>query len=280
MITLFAIPKPFKGHIGIIQYNAIKSWTLLQPSCEIMLFGDEEGTAKVANEFGLKHIENISRNANGTPLLDNLFEQAQALSSYDQLCFINSDIILTSDFMLALNRLNSTKKQFLMVGQRWDVDINEQINFELGWDNRIKSYTRENGQLHPQTGIDYFVFKKDMLGNIPPFAIGRPGYDNWLLYRARSLNIPVIDCTRVVMAIHQNHDYNHLKNIQNRLGDGPEAKYNLSLTGGYKHIYTLKNADWILTSHFLMPSINNKINECANRIKNSLVILYYYIKLI
>ncbi len=29
MLTLFTIPKPFAGHIGLIQRNAIASWTLL-----------------------------------------------------------------------------------------------------------------------------------------------------------------------------------------------------------------------------------------------------------
>ncbi len=31
MITIFAIPKPFKGHIDVIQRNAIQSWTKLSP---------------------------------------------------------------------------------------------------------------------------------------------------------------------------------------------------------------------------------------------------------
>jgi len=44
MLTLFALPKPFRGRNGIIQQNAIRSWTLLEPTPEIILFGDEFGT--------------------------------------------------------------------------------------------------------------------------------------------------------------------------------------------------------------------------------------------
>ncbi len=60
MITIFTIPKPFKGHISVIQKNAIKSWTLLEPSCEIILFGDEEGAEEIAQELSLRHIKNIA----------------------------------------------------------------------------------------------------------------------------------------------------------------------------------------------------------------------------
>lgn len=44
MLTIFSYPKPFKGHIDVIQRNAINSWTLLNPKPEIILACDEEGT--------------------------------------------------------------------------------------------------------------------------------------------------------------------------------------------------------------------------------------------
>ena len=43
-VTIFAIPKTFEGHIGIIQRNAIRSWAQLA-GIEILLLGDEPGTA-------------------------------------------------------------------------------------------------------------------------------------------------------------------------------------------------------------------------------------------
>jgi hypothetical protein len=47
-MTIFAIPKPFIGQIGVIQKNAIASWTKLSPRPEIILFGDEIGTGAIA----------------------------------------------------------------------------------------------------------------------------------------------------------------------------------------------------------------------------------------
>lgn len=62
MLTIFSCPKPFRGHINIIQRNAIRSWTLLQARPEIILIGNEEGTAEVCKEFGLRHIPDVERN--------------------------------------------------------------------------------------------------------------------------------------------------------------------------------------------------------------------------
>jgi len=242
MLTLFTIPKPFRGHIAVIQHNAIRSWTLLRPACEIILFGDDEGTAEFAAELGIRHVPDVARNEYGTPLVNNLFEEAQRLAAYGLLCYVNADIILMSDFMRAVEKVARGKHRFLMVGQRWDVDINGLWNFEQpDWEEKLRAYVRKQGKLHPQTVIDYFVFPRGLCHNISPFAIGRTVWDNWLIYRARSLRVPVIDATDYVMVVHQNHDYTHHPT-------GPEAKRNLEMAGGYKHVFTLEDATHILTS--------------------------------
>jgi hypothetical protein len=45
MITFFTTPKPFRGHIGIIQRNATENWNRMHTSVEVILFGDEECAA-------------------------------------------------------------------------------------------------------------------------------------------------------------------------------------------------------------------------------------------
>ncbi len=62
MLTIFTVPKPFRGHIKVIQTNAIRSWLLLRPECEVILFGNDEGTAEIACELGRRHIPNIDCN--------------------------------------------------------------------------------------------------------------------------------------------------------------------------------------------------------------------------
>jgi len=248
MLTLFSIPKPFRGHIAVIQRNAIRSWTLLRPACEIILFGDDEGTAEVAAEFGVRHVPDVARNEFGTPLVSDLFAQAQRLASHDLLCYVNADIILLSDFIKAVQQVTNWKRRFLMVGQRWDVDINELWDFKQSdWEEQLQAYVSEHGKLHPRTGIDYFVFPRGLWESLPPFALGRTVWDNWLIYSARARRAPVIEATQAVTIVHQNHDYTHIPDGAEGAWKGPEAQRNLALAGGYAHVFTLKDATHRLT---------------------------------
>ena len=81
-------------YIGIIQRNAVTSWTRISPRPEIILFGDETGTAEIAREFVVRHVPDVKRNDKGTPYLSDLFEKAQSLASHPSLCYVNADICL------------------------------------------------------------------------------------------------------------------------------------------------------------------------------------------
>ncbi|TAK09087.1 glycosyltransferase family 2 protein [bacterium] len=258
MITMFSVPKPFRHHIGIIQRNAVQSWTLIRPRPEIILFGDDEGTAEVAKSFGVRHVPKVARNEYGTPLLNDPFEQAKRLATYDLLCYVNADIILMSDFLEAVRRIVRWKHRFLMVGRRWDIDIKEYVDFTMGWENRLRARVNCQGQLHPSTGIDYFVFPRRMWGDIPPLAIGRTTWDNWLIYQARAMHVPMIDATDSIMAVHQNHDYLHIPARGGDAWEGPEAKRNLQLAGGRGHVFTLKDATYTLGQDSPRPTLSRR----------------------
>ena len=89
---------------GIIQRNALKSWTLLSPDVEVILFGDEEGAAEVSRELGIRHVPKVQRTPQGAKYLRSFFDPAQRMASYDVLCYVNCDIILTGDFFLRYPR--------------------------------------------------------------------------------------------------------------------------------------------------------------------------------
>ena len=96
-----------------------------------------------------------------------------------------------------------------MVGHRWDMDVDKTINFDNKIDhNLFWERVKTDSNKHACTGIDYFVYKKNQWGEIPDFVIGRPGYDNWLIWKARRNLIPVIDASKEILAVHQNHGYN------------------------------------------------------------------------
>ena len=247
MLTIFSIPKPFQGHIGVIQRNAIQSWTRLHPDCEVILCGDDDGVKEAAAKFRTRHIPDVTRNEFGTPLLDSAFEKVEREASHLLLCYVNADIILRKDFLAAVQSIPFGK--FLMVGQRWDVDLKEAIDFtDDGSQGCLEQLLVQQGVLHPPTGIDYFVFRRETVGNLPPFAVGRPGWDNWFIYRARSLGIPVVDATRVTTVIHQNHDYTHVKEAIDNTAEGPEGERNRKLVGGWQNVFYIRDA-----THVLVP---------------------------
>src|SRR5579864_4347339 len=133
LLTLFATPKKFEGHIGVIQRNALQSWTRMNPEPEIILFGHEPGTAEAAAEFGLRHIPDVKCNQWGTPLISDLFGQAEKSGRGRILAYVNSDIILFDEFAQALTRVAEWSHHFLMVGRRTDLDIQDEINFDADW---------------------------------------------------------------------------------------------------------------------------------------------------
>lgn len=242
IITFFSAPKPFiDPHIVMIQRNAIKSWILL-PDVEVILLGDEEGLAETAKEFGAKHIPHVERNENGVPLISSMFQLARENSKGDLLCIINTDMILMPDFVEAAHRSRMLRDKFVLLSQRWDLDITQPIEFTEGWDNRLRSTVHAQGQLHRPAGSDFFLFPLSSYLNIPPFTIGRAGWDNWMIYKARKEGWAVIDCTPSIMIVHQNHDYSHLPEGKPHY-EHPETNENIRLAGGQANIrYTILDA--------------------------------------
>ena len=243
MLTIFTTPKAFRDHVGVIQRNAIQSWTRLRPECEVILFGDDEGAAEAAREFGVRHEPEVRRNEHGTPFLNSMFERAQQIARHPLLCYVNCDIMLTGDFLPAVKRVSSWRKLFLMVGQRRDVDITDPWDFaQPDWEERLRATALERGERRPPNWIDYFVFPRGTCRNILPFVVGRPGWDNWLLWKAWSSRIPVVDASAGVLAVHQNHDYSHVPGGEKALREGEEGRHNSKLAGGLWHLHSIAHA--------------------------------------
>ncbi|MCQ3954707.1 MAG: glycosyl transferase family 2, partial [Chloroflexi bacterium] len=203
LITFFSAPKPFANpHIAMIQRNAIKSWTAL-PDVEVILLGNESGLAEVAKELNVKHIPNVKVNDNGVPLISSMFAAARENSNSDLLCIVNADMILMDDFAEAAKQAKGQKSKFVLLSQRWDLDITQPVEFIEGWQNRLSSIVHRQGSLHRPAGSDFFLFPKSCYRDVPDFTIGRAGWDNWMIYKARTEGWAVIDCTPSVMIVHQ-----------------------------------------------------------------------------
>ena len=252
VLTLFTTPKPFTGHIEVIQRNAITSWTRLSDEVQVLLIGDEPGMDRIAQDLDVTHLPEISLNSYGTPRLDSIFSSARKHARHPWLCYVNADIILMDDLVPTVNRITQQFERFLIVGQRWDLDIQENLDFGDGWQSRLRENVSTAGSLHPPAGSDYFIFPKDEFAHMPPFALGRAGWDNWMIFAGRQSRIPVIDASQAITLVHQNHDYGHLPGAQPhyRL---PESEENVRMAGGKPTIFTLLDADWMIDSQSIFP---------------------------
>lgn len=242
------MPKAFRDHIRTIQRNAIHSWTLLSPRPEIILFGNDAGTQEIAEEFGARHIPNVVVNEHGTPLLNDLFQQAEREAHSDVLCYVNADILLMSHFGAAVQQAAREVSRFLFVSKRVNLDITEPIAFEPGWEASALERAGKTGVSGDHTSIDVFVFCRGLYPSIPDFGLGRLWFDQWLIKSALQTGAPVVDLSKVAPVIHQNHDYNHVPGGAAQVWRGQEAEHNFRLYGGKRHAFTLLDV-----THELLP---------------------------
>lgn len=242
MLTLFTSPKPFRGQSDLLQRNAIRSWIELGPQVEVLLVGDEPGMAEAAAALGVRQVREVERNTQGTPLVSSIFAQARAHSDRPLLAYVNADIILLPDLLEAAGIVAGLHERFLIVGRRWDLEVRQPLAFEPGWEAALRARLRAEGVLHPPGGSDVFIFPRPAFREMPPFAIGRAGWDNWMIFRARRLRWPVVDASGAATIVHQNHDYSHLPGGRPHY-TLPESAENVRLAGGRRAIFGLRDAD-------------------------------------
>ena len=247
-IAIFGLPKPYaEPHTRLIQRNSLSSWCRLGPNVEVILLGDEEGIEDTAKEFGAKHSGAIKTNEFGTPLLSDAFRLASEMSDADILVYCNCDVILKNDLIQTIQLIQADPQvdSFVAFGRRTDLKVEREINFEC--EEEVKNLLAEariHGRQAPVVCKEYFAYTRDLFQQIPEFAVGRGNWDNWMIANTKSLGIPVINVSKMVNIIHQDHDYLHLNRSRfSCYVSGDEAKRNQKLAGG-KNIVSGSTGTW------------------------------------
>lgn len=243
MITFFTTAKPFREHDGIIQRNALKSWTLLHPDVEVILFGDDEGAAEASIALGLRHEPYVKCHESGAKQLDYIFARASQLARHDYLCYSNCDIVLMSDFWRMFEKTRRWKERFLVVGQRWDTDVTELIDFaDPDWREQLRKFVLTNGFQQDEFWVDFFLFRRGMYAEIPALIVGHCYWDTWMIWRALKDGVSILDCSLVVMPVHQNHGYDQAFGRTKGFSGDPLSLVNRDLIGGIRHCRTIKSS--------------------------------------
>ena len=173
-----------------------------------MIIGDSQGAKEAAKLVSAVYIKDVETSSQGTPTISGLFKVAERNANNNMLCYVNADIILPENFLKIISILKNNKRKFMAVGHRWNLNIIDSIDFEKPSEcKRFWSYAKIKSNKHACTGIDYFIFRKGTFNNFPSLAIGRFGWDNWLLWKTRRMILPLIDLSDKIFAVHQNHSY-------------------------------------------------------------------------
>jgi len=233
MLTLFSVPRAFEGLADVIQRNAIQSWQRSNPGCEIVLCANDAGVDEIADEFGTRHLPDIESTDRGTPYLDAAMRAVLEHTDNEYVCFINADIILVDNLLDSIRKIDFPN--FLLIGPRTNVDIRDRLDFGgESWRDQVQAAVMKSGKLDNHWGMDFFVFHRDCgVTQMPRLIVGRNFFDNWMVWRAWELGIPIIDVSESFRAVHQNHDYAHVQGGEHvKPGFDPESKLNAAVVGG------------------------------------------------
>ena len=250
MLTFFTIPKPQTGYIAHLQANALANWRFLHPTAEIFVCGAEDGLDALANDVHARRVETLAANSWNTPLVSDAFARVKKEAQGDVLVYVNADILFLHAFDTIMSTV-STLPAFLIVGRRIDLTIDEVLKFDESFGKNMQEKIQRKGALHGPSGLDYFIFPKNFPITMPAFAVGRSGWDNWLVFETRRKKIPVIDATAVITAIHQNHDYSHHTEGKQGTHASKEAQENWKNAGGLGKLMNITGANMILTQNGL-----------------------------
>ena len=207
---------------------AARSWLAVGAGIEVILYGDSPGTAAACRELGVSHVPDIDVTERGIPYFGAIAAHAAEHARYDLQVYLNCDILLTPHIVRAVKSIPYPR--FLMIGQRIDLAEGVDVDAARLNDTGQLMMMSEEGliSLHTPGGSDYFAFRRGMWNNLPPVVIGRGGYDNALIAYCLQRQIPVVDATLAVPALHQFHDYGHAAGGVGEIFGGEDAKRNLA----------------------------------------------------
>lgn len=252
MMTLFTSTRAFRGHDGIAQRNALLSWSRLLPRCEIVIFGDEPGVSEAVNSIGAVHVPDVEMSAHGTPLLSDMFATVQRVGRHDLFCFAAPDIIFLSNLTEQIERHRSDLgDDFLLAGSTWKIGTGGPIAFDVNWEPLLRWQVNRRGRRSADAGFDYCIYPRGRYIDSPPFIVGRPGWDAWIISSSHKAKTRLIDASRVITAVHQVPDHSPVSNIQRSSQEDPEADHNQRLIrdmpGSDDHRgLDLRSAGWLL----------------------------------
>jgi Glycosyl-transferase for dystroglycan len=227
-LTMLCIPKSFTRESDRrTAANAWLSWLALLRQIpfpnRLVVFSDEESVRatvlKIFVRTTLVEFHSIATNDMGTPFLHDAIRKAAFLpharySHRHILFYSNNDIVFDSsmkDSVLKLATLTSPHG-FLGIGLRCEITFRQ--SFKRTELQRVISRLQKECVMGPPYAIDFFIFNANLFIDMPPFLIGRGGFDQWMVHHALEKKAQVVDVTDASLALHLNHDMCHAGSLE------------------------------------------------------------------
>lgn len=260
LLTLFTTCKPFAGDVGRNQYAALRSWTRLEPRPQVIVVGDDPGSAKAAADLGLTHVPSVDRSVDGKPLVKSMFREATTFAQHDLLCYADADTLLLDNSLMEAAKAMAGRRDFLLTG------ASSSAVYQA--DGKLSEVQTYHVNARGVWGMDYFLFPRGSIYGMPPFPINQGGWDNWLVYSTRRRGATVIDATDFVHPIHLEHPprvnppasvdgYHHELDNVDHLFSLLDATHRLTAAGslapvrGWRQVRTVTRLPWLWPA--LMP---------------------------
>jgi len=231
-MIIFSSPKPFHQATTPVQLSAMRSWAMACPLAKIFLFGDANNLLPICKQEGFFYGGSLPTTELGGEILSGMFVEMTDRHPEEVLLYLNSDIFLEPTLARSVQELESLPKPWLGACRRWCLSSWEgETKKEKDLLEFLKSLD-SRGYYGTASALDLFLFRGIDLHAMPPFRIGHAGWDNWMIYHARCMDIPVIDLSSLVRACHCRHDYSYARgNTSPDRRDGPLEEENVRILG-------------------------------------------------
>ena len=204
-----------------INNRTLYNWARLQPSVQPVLFTetatDSDLTSRATSLGWAVHVAPQLRS--GYPVVSAMFKYCEKIAqkSTQFIGYANSDILFSGDLTVTLkfvadvqSDLSTSERETatFVIGKRSTLTPAEYVKHSddrAGSQEFTATLNSTSIPRDSRLSIDYFIVSKDTFPwrDVPPFVVGKPGYDNWLVAMAVEWRLRVIDVTQTVPAIHQ-----------------------------------------------------------------------------
>jgi len=234
-VTFLTTFRKFLGQQINIQHSALYSWKANGASIYAPL--NEVGLKEAASCYDVTFIPEVKRGREigfptQAPIIKDLLLKALSLINTPMIALINSDIIITDNFIVNLEKaLIKYGFDSFMVGSRSDIKLTYRVDSPETYQ---KIQTEPRASFDNSTSSDIFIASKflwrQIANEMPEFILGRFCWDNWLhlygeLHVGKKMN-----CSQALPILHCEHGHEHIKAQEGVWGkDAPSCQHNSKL---------------------------------------------------